>query len=46
MRILLLIAIGLLGLALVSYLLGRRRHGDGDDAWPEGFGAETDPERS
>ena len=44
MKILLLIAIGLLGLALVSYLMGCRKR-DNDDAELDGFGAESDSEK-
>lgn len=45
MKILLLIAVGLLGLALVSCLLGWRRRDDGDDAWLDSSSAESDPEK-
>jgi len=45
MKIMLLIAIGLLSLALISYLLVWRRRDNGDDAWLESFGAESDPEK-
>ena len=45
MKTLLLIAIALLGLALVSYLMGWRRRDNDEDAWLDRAGAEPDSEK-